>query len=706
MSKVRTDPFAWGGVWLLVAVVLLPSGHVSAAPVSSAAPGVPYVEGEAIVTFKETVYRTQLEQVLHAHGWTMPRRFAWLSEHWRRQTGVVRAADRTTAALIAELRQDPAVELAETNYLCRTLGGRLPDDPLFAQLWALQNTGQSVNGAGGVVGADLHFVGAWSLARPSTNPVVVAVIDTGVDYTHPDLAGNMWTNTAEIPGNGLDDDANGYADDQFGYDFVNGVGTPTDAGEHGTHVAGTIAALGNNQVGVIGVNCQARIMALKASGDGIYLSDAAIIEALQYAAMMKGRGVNLFAINASFGGGGSNSTERAAIQAAGDAGIVFCAAAGNSSLNHDLSPDYPSAYRLPNMIVVAASDQSDALASFSDFGATTVDLAAPGVNILSAKPLGLGGTVALVQTATATNLANSLVYADLTSGITAPVYYCGLGYPEDFPVAVRGNIALIQRGTLFFSEKVASAMAAGARAAIIFNNVSGNFTGTLQYPSNWIPAVSLSQADGLALQAALPLTATVVNAYDPTLSYQFLNGTSMATPHVVGAVSFAALNFPDETVAQRIQRVLTNVDLVAGLEGKVRSGGRLNLQRLVDTDGNGLPDWWEQANFGHLTGSDPLADPDHDRLSNLAEWWAGTDPNSAASGLRLTVEPAGATNGVTLRWPSVAGRSYRVERATNLLAGFTVAVRTNLAATPPLNILTDPAPVSGNARYYRVGVEP
>ena len=686
--------------------MLLATELARSVPVSPAASAVPYVEGEAIVTFKTTVDRQQLEQVLQAHGWTMPRRFAWLSELWRRQTGVVRAPDRTTAALIAELRQDPAVELAETNFLCRTLGGRLPDDPLFSQLWALQNTGQTVNGAGSVAGADLHFVGAWSLARPATNPVVVAVIDTGIDYTHPDLAGNLWTNTAEIPGNGLDDDANGYADDQFGYDFVNGVGPPTDAGEHGTHVAGTIAATGNNQLGGIGVNYQARIMALKASGDGVYLSDAAIIEALQYAAMMKGRGVNLVAINASFGGGGSNSTERAAIQAAGDAGIVFCAAAGNSSLNHDITPDYPSAYRLPNMIVVAASDQDDALAGFSDFGAATVDLAAPGVNILSAKPLGLGGTVASVQTPAATNLANSLVYAGLTSGIAAPVYDCGLGYPEDFPAAVRGNIALIQRGTLFFSDKVANAMAAGARAAVIFNNVSGNFTGTLQYPSNWIPAVSLAQADGLALQAALPLTATVVNAYDPSLSYQFLSGTSMATPHVAGAVSFAALNFPEETVAQRIQRVLTNVDLVAGLQGKVRSGGRLNLQRIVDTDRNGLPDWWEQANFGHLTGSDPLADPDRDRLSNLDEWWAGTDPNSAASGLRITVEPGGAFNGITLRWPSVAGRYYRVERATNLLAGFTFVVRTNLAATPPLNTLTDPAPVSSSARYYRVGVEP
>ena len=170
---------------------------------------------------------------------------------------------------------------------------------------------------------------------------------------------------------------------------------------------------------------------------------------------------------------------------------------------------------------------------------------------------------------------------------------------------MRNNIALIARGTLNFSNKVANAMAAGARAAIIYNNTNGNFLGTLQVSNNWIPAVSLSQADGLALKAVLPATVTVVNGTDPTQIYQYLDGTSMATPHVSGAVAFAAMNFPGETVTQRIQRVLANVDVISGLKGKVRTGGRLNLQRIVDTDTNGLPDWWELQYFGHLTGTDP-----------------------------------------------------------------------------------------------------
>jgi len=141
------------------------------------------------------------------------------------------------------------------------------NDTLFPQLWALQNTGQSVNGTAGTAGDDLKFVSAWSMAKTSTVPVVVAVVDTGVDYAHPDLAPSMWTNPGEIPANSLDDDGNGYADDVYGYDFVDGVANPFDSGFHGSHVSGTIAAAGNNFLGVIGVNYQAKIMALKVSNE-------------------------------------------------------------------------------------------------------------------------------------------------------------------------------------------------------------------------------------------------------------------------------------------------------------------------------------------------------------------------------------------------------------------------------------------------------
>jgi subtilisin family serine protease len=334
-----------------------------------------------------------------------------------------------------------------------------------------------------------------------------------------------------------------------------------------------------------------------------------------------------------------------------------------------------------------------------------VDLGAPGVNILSLLPVALAGTIADVQQGANVYSANALQFSGITTGtgITATVYDCGLGNPANFPAAVRNNIALIQRGTLTFSNKVVNAMAAGALAAIIYNNAAGNFSGTLGGSNNWIPAVSLAQADGLALEAVQPVTATAVNGPDPSQIYQYLDGTSMATPHVSGAVAFAAMNFPNETVTQRIQRVLTHADVIPDLQGWVHNGRRLNLQRIVDTDGNGLPDWWELQYFGHLTGTDPNADPDQDGMNNLAEWIAGTNPTNAASSLRLTAESA--TNTVLLSWPSVAGKNYWLERSTNLLTGFNAIVSTNIAAIAPTNTLTDPAILPGSARFYRVGVE-
>ena len=212
----------------------------------------------------------------------------------------------------------------------------------------------------------------------------------GIDYTHPDLVSNLWHNPGGIPGDS-------YVGDYYGYDFADQVGDPIDSGYHGTHVSGTIAARGNNGVGVIGVGYQAKLMALKASADGQTFTDSAVIEAIQYATMVKNGGVNIAAINASFGGGGFSTTEQDAIQAAGDAGIVFCTAAGNNSANNDSTPTYPASYRLPNMIVVAASDQNDNLASFSNYGVGTVDLAAPGVNILSTIPTWLSSNTALVS---------------------------------------------------------------------------------------------------------------------------------------------------------------------------------------------------------------------------------------------------------------------------------------------------------------------
>lgn len=673
-------------------------------------PATEYVEGDALVVFKSSINPAGVENALAGHALAWQKHFAGFSRLWGKQAGLVHANNRTTAQLIAELNLDPAVETAEPNYL-RRISVAPPNDMLFTNLWALQNTAQSPLGAGvtGTAGDDIKFIPAWTLAQaPGTNPPVVAVIDTGVDYRHPDLASNIWINTGENPTNGLDNDGNGLTNDYYGYDFADNRPDPIDSGFHGTHVAGTIAAVGNNGIGVIGVNYQARIMSLRASSDGETLPDSAIIQAIQYANMMKSNGVNVVAINESFGGGGSNSLERTAMATAGTNGIIFCVAAGNSTSNNDITPFYPANYRLTNEIVVAATDQNDALASFSNFGANTVDLGAPGVNIVSLLPIAPavspessvpppGVVVGWVQQGSTIYNANELTYSGISTGLTATVYSCGLGNPTDFPAAVKNNIALIERGTLTFSNKVINAMAAGAAAAIIYNNASTNFFGTLGGTNNWIPAVSISGNDGAALQTST--TATVVHGL-----YQLLDGTSMATPHVSGAVAFAAMNFPNETVAQRIQRILANVDAVPGFAGQVKTGGRLNLQRIVDTDRNGLPDWWELQYFGHLTGTDPNADPDHDGMSNLAEWIAGTNPTNAASSLRLTSISATNHSAIAVSWSSVAGKYYWLERTTNLTTGFGV-IATNITATSPTNSATDTTAPPGNQGFYRIGVE-
>ena len=692
------------GIALVIISLLVLTPLLAAA--SNVAPD-PYVEGEVLVKYRQAMETSAVRQAAARQPAELVEHFQVLSKRMGGTYACLRSTNLTTMALIARLRADPSVEIAEPNYIRRLWDMRAPNDTYFARLWGLHNTGQAVNGLTGTPKADIGFLTAWGLARSDTNEVVVGVIDSGLDYTHPDLAGNLWTNPGEVPGNGIDDDGNGYVDDIHGYNFADGNADIQDSGFHGTHVAGTIGALGNNGLGVIGVDFRAHLMALKTSNDGSTILTSAAMAALEYATLMKSRGVNIVALNASYGGGSGSQMERDAIQAVGDAGIIFCAAAGNDTNDNDTSSVFPASYRLNNMIVVAATDSNDGLAGFSNYGATSVDLGAPGVSVFSTAPVSQPGTESEVQQGATAYAANSIEFAGMTAlaGISAPVYDCGSGYPTNFPPAASGYIALIQRGTLTFAVKVSNAMAAGAVAAIIYNNLSGNFNGTLGSAGAWIPAISVSQADGLALQASLPAQAAVINAIDPNLIYQFLDGTSMATPHVSGAVAFAALNFPGETVGQRIQRILSATSPVPSLQGKTVTGGRLNLARMVDADGNGLPDWWEQTYFGHLTGTNPLADADHDGQSNLAEWLAGTDPTNPASVLRLTLVHTNGGGGFTVQWPSASGRYYRLLRSTNLVAGFNQAVLTNISATPPVNTLSDPAPASASGTFYRLELE-
>ena len=262
--------------------------------------------------------------------------------------------------------------------------GNLPNDPRFSDLYGLHNTGQG----GGTVDADIDATEAWQVSTGSRD-VIVGVVDSGIDYSHPDLITNMWVNPGEIAGNGIDDDGNGFVDDVHGYDFANDDGDPFDDNGHGTHCAGTIGGVGNNGIGVTGVNWEVSLMGLKfldAAGSGS-TSDA--IQAINYATMMRTQyGQNVRVTNNSWGGGGSSNAMRQAIDAGAEADILFVAAAGNDGSDNDAYPQYPASYTSDAVLAVAATNRNDALAGFSNYGVTSIDLAAPGAGIVSTVPGG------------------------------------------------------------------------------------------------------------------------------------------------------------------------------------------------------------------------------------------------------------------------------------------------------------------------------
>lgn len=276
------------------------------------------------------------------------------------------------------LKNNPAVAHVEPNFKWKK--ALTPNDPSYGDLWGMNNTGQS----GGVVDADIDAAEAWDITTGSSD-IVIGIIDTGVDYNHEDLADNMWQNPGEIAGNGIDDDNNGYIDDIYGIDTANGDTDPIDDDSHGTHVAGTIGAVGNNGIGVVGVNHDVSIAACKFLGADGTGSTAGAIECINYFTDLKNAGINVRATNNSWGGGSFSQALEDAITAAGDADILFLAAAGNSGVDNDASPHYPSSYENDSIVAVASIGRNDGDVGHS-YGLTSVDLAAPGGAILSTIP--------------------------------------------------------------------------------------------------------------------------------------------------------------------------------------------------------------------------------------------------------------------------------------------------------------------------------
>ncbi|MDH6070985.1 S8 family peptidase, partial [Umezakia ovalisporum] len=329
-----------------------------------------YAPNRLIVKFNPEVTSTQANEIKNSLGVVKTQNIRLTGAEIWQLSGTT-----SVETALATYGRSRVFEYIEPDYIVTT-AATIPNDPSFNLLWGLHNTGQT----GGTPDVDIDAPEAWDIQTGNPD-LVIGVIDTGVDYTHPDLVGNIWTNIGEIAGDGIDNDGNGYIDDIRGWDFAYNDNNPMDVDGHGTHVSGTIAGKGNNAVGVTGVAWNAKIMPLKFlddTGSG-WISDA--ILAVEYATA---QGVKL--TNNSWGGGGYSQGLYDAIAAAGDAGSLFIAAAGNESNNNDSSPSYPASYNLDNIISVAAITHWDGLSSFSNYGLTTVDLGAPGSDIYSTVP--------------------------------------------------------------------------------------------------------------------------------------------------------------------------------------------------------------------------------------------------------------------------------------------------------------------------------
>lgn len=534
---------------------------------------------------------------------------------------------------VLKYQSNPAVEYAEPNYLYQLQA--IPDDALFDTLWGLHNTGQAVNGTAGKADADIDAPEAWEISTGSPN-VIIAVIDSGIAYDHPDLAPNIWTNPGEMAGDGVDNDGNGLVDDVHGWDFLMNDHDPMDPVDlnpggnpgHGTHVAGTIAGAGNNETGITGVMWTARLMALKAGGVNRSLSTTAILSAIHYA-IAKGARV----INASFGGPGCSLAFYDAVSAANDAGILVVAAAGNGGEDgigddNNSTPSFPANFSAPsvcngqqkaalaNVIAVAATDQHDQLAAFSNFGSTTVQVAAPGVRINSTTPTSNVATL-LFHNFDSSPAAIGYVFggASSTWAFTSSSSFTQPNSLTDSPTAnYQNNTNSFAVGPVFSTEgqrgcRFDSRVRYQTELDVdeVFADVSKN-SGTTWQVSRGISGDSNDEyhpitwgdiADGLAgsqfrfrFVSDESLTfdgayvddirvSCVAGAPSGTTDYKFFAGTSMATPHVAGLAGLLLSVNPRLSVTELRSAILSTVDRNASLSEKVSSGGRINARAAL-----------------------------------------------------------------------------------------------------------------------------
>lgn len=585
-------------------------GGFAASRVATDENGAEYVEGEVLVqlSYSSAGARANAAEVFAAsRGMSIAAQYGTLSRAKGKTLLHLKSDHKTTARMMRELSADSRVEIVEPNYIRRIQAA--PDDTHFGVLWGMRNTGQS----GGTAGADISATDAWDV-RTDASDVVVAVLDTGVHYGHEDLAANMW-----------DGAALGFPN--HGWNFVDNTDDPYDIDGHGTHCAGTIGAAGNNAKGVAGVAWNVKIMAVKILNDlGSGTTDMAL-GGYEWVLARKNAGVNIVAINASYGGDPYSQIEENAIAALGDAGILFVAAAGNYGIDNDADPNYPASYNLPNIISVAASDRNDNPAAFpgggaTNYGAASVHLAAPGAGILSTVPavtteapvfsddMESGGIkweeglwdYILENFHPGPNqwqIDNTSAHSPGNSWNSSPPSAQGT---SDGIASMTIDLSPHNDKHLFLEFWTKYSVSAHNYFEIYISKDDGAswtrltcFDGSsddwekLEYaiPSDYTTD-TFRVGFGLNMQEAAPtdfmhIDDVKVFVKEVTGSaYEEYNGTSMAAPHVAGAVALVAAEYPGETVAERRARILENVDVLPSWNGVVSTGGRLNLARAIE----------------------------------------------------------------------------------------------------------------------------
>ncbi|MEA2516437.1 MAG: hypothetical protein QOG16_275, partial [Actinomycetota bacterium] len=521
------------------------------------------------------------------------------------RTEVIDVGSGAVDGTIAALEASPEVAFAEPNYYVHA-ASVIPNDPRFSQQWGLDNTGQNVSGATGTADADVDAPEAWSVSTGSKN-TVVAIIDTGIAYDHPDLAPNLWTNAGEVGGgketNGVDDDGNSFEDDWRGWDFVDKDNSPRDLVGHGTHVAGTVGAAGNDGYGATGIAWRVHLMALRVLDEEGSGTTSDVASAVAYAA---DEGADV--INLSLSGPDFSLSVSNAIASATDSLVVV--AAGNEGSNNDVTPSYPCNYPAANLVCVAASDQNDALAGFSNYGAVNVDLTAPGTRILSTVP---SFTRALRETfeadisstwttgGTGTRWGRSLdslgyFAADSPDGNYQANTNSWLKTATPVDLSNQQNCRLVYAFSLD-SENNADFLTVEASTDGTNWTSVGGWTGSTG--KDWLSAShDLGDFDGSSVYIRFRMTSNaLVNRDGASIDqvevrclatsytgseFTYYSGTSMATPLVSGVAALVYSSAPDSTVAEVRSALMAGVDPVAGLASKVFSGGRLNAATTLD----------------------------------------------------------------------------------------------------------------------------